>query len=225
MKKILFFIIIIICIYFIYQVNNNRLDYMDIGDSSSLGINSYGNKTYGYNDYIKNYLETNNFLNSYNNIFSKSKYRISELNNDIINNKDVIYNNRTYNIRKSLRETDLLTIFIGMDEVIDLINRNNTSEIDNLINNMDNLIKNIKLYCKNKIILIGYYNPYDNIDLYKLFSYISDKYIEIAKKYNIIYVDINNIVSNDKTILPNKNDYHLTSKGYLKISNRVIKFI
>ena len=198
---------------------------MDIGDSSSLGINSYGNKTYGYNDYIKNYLETNNFLNSYNNIFSKSKYRISELNNDIINNKDVIYNNRTYNIRKSLRETDLLTIFIGMDEVIDLINRNNTSEIDNLINNMDNLIKNIKLYCKNKIILIGYYNPYDNIDFYKLFSYISDKYIEIAKKYNIIYVDINNIVSNDKTILPNKNDYHLTSKGYLKISNRVIKFI
>ena len=87
MKKILFLLIIIISLFLIYKNNDKTVDYLDLGDSLSLGINSYGNKTYGYNDYLKNYLDNNNLMHKYNNYFSKANYTIEELTNDIINNK------------------------------------------------------------------------------------------------------------------------------------------
>ena len=58
MKKIIIGILIIIFLTFIiYKSNaNNLIDYMSIGDSFDIGINSYGNNTYSYRDYLKNYL-------------------------------------------------------------------------------------------------------------------------------------------------------------------------
>ena len=51
MKKVLIPLLLITLIYIIYKTNdNNLIDYMVIGDSISNGLNSYGNKTYGYND-------------------------------------------------------------------------------------------------------------------------------------------------------------------------------
>ena len=58
MKKIIIiFSVIITLTFIIYKANaNNLIDYMSIGDSFDLGINSYGNNTYSYRDYLKNYL-------------------------------------------------------------------------------------------------------------------------------------------------------------------------
>lgn len=231
MKKILIPLLIIILVFLIYKFNEDDLiDYMVIGDSISCGINSYGNKTYGYNDYLKNYLNSNNLLHKYNNYFSKDKYTIKELLNDIKNNKNIIYNDKNYNLKKELRESDILTISIGMDEIVNILNKNKDfknikTDLDEIINDMDNLIKIVTSYSKTNVILIGYYNPYNeyNKDIDKVFSYINDKYNSIAKKYNIIYIDIYNIIKKDKTYLPNKIDYHLTSKGYLEIAKEVIE--
>ena len=230
MKKIIVPLLLLVLIFIIYKTNeNNLIDYMVIGDSISLGINSYGNNTYGYNDYLKNYLENNNILHKYNNYFSKNKYRIKELSNDIINNKNILYNDNNYNLKKELREADILTISIGMDELIEILNKNKNFEdnklnLDEMINNMEELLKNITNYSKTKIILIGYYNPYNNYnkDIDRIFSYISDKYNNLAKKYNIEYVDIYNIIKKDQKYLPNKLDYHLTSRGYLEIAKEII---
>ena len=52
MKKIILPILIIFLTFIIYKVNDkNLIDYMVIGDSLNLGLNSYGNVGYGYNDY------------------------------------------------------------------------------------------------------------------------------------------------------------------------------
>ncbi len=232
MKKLLILILLVFLVFIIYKSNEDHLiDYMVIGDSMALGMNSYGNKTFGYNDYLKNYLENNNLIHKYNDYFVKSNYKINELNNDIINNKNILYNDKNYSIKKELREADLVTISIGMDEIVDLINNDNLKEfnkikkkLDGISYDMDNLIKNITSLSKSKIILIGYYNPYKNynIDVEKIFSYLSDKYSTIAKKYSINYVDIYKIIKKDKTFLPNKLDYHLTSRGYLEIAKEII---
>ena len=232
MKKIIVPILIFILVFIIYKFNDkNLIDYMVIGDSISLGINSYGNKTYGYNDYLKTYLENNDLLHKYNNYFSKRNYKIEKLTSDIESNKNILYNDKTYNIRKELREADLLTIGVGMDEIVKILNKDNNifnniqDDLDNLVNEMDNLLKKITELSKSKIILIGYYNPSNNYNKNTdtIFAYIKDKYNSLAKKYNIEYVDIYNLIKKDKSYLPNKMDYHLTSSGYLKITKEIIE--
>ena len=225
MKKLIVLFSVIFLTFIIYKVNaNNLIDYMSIGDSLDLGINSYGNNTYSYHDYLKNYLDNNNLLHKTSFYYSKNNYKIEELLNDIKNNKEIIYNDKTYNIKKELREADLITIFIGMDELINKIESNITSsDIDTLINNMDSLVSTIKKISSSNIVLIGYYNPYlDNLKISKIFSYVNNRYKELASKYKINYIDILNLNSN-KEYLPNYKDYHLNSKGYLKIASKIIK--
>ena len=227
MKKIIILsIVIILLVYIIYKVNDkNLIDYMVLGDSISLGINSYGNQTYGYNDYLKSYLVNNNLLHKYNNYFSKNNYTIKELTMDIESNKNIIYNDKTYYLKKELRNADLLIISIGMDEIVKILNDKESikGNLDELINNMDKLLLKIKEYNKSNIILLGYYNPYNDKDIENCFAYIRDEYIKLSKKYNIKYIDIYNCIKNNKTYLPNKLDYHLTSKGYLKIASEIIE--
>ncbi len=223
MRKLIVLFLVIFLTFIIYKLNeNNLIDYMSIGDSLDLGINSYGNNTYSYHDYLKNYLDNNNLLHKTSFFYSKSNYKIKDLLNDIKDNKEIIYDDKNYNIKKELREADLITICIGMDELINKIENNITSsDIDTLINDMDLLISNIKKFSSSNIVLIGYYNPYlDNIKVNKIFSYVNNKYKELATKYKIIYIDILNF---NKEYLPNYKDYHLNSKGYLKIASKIIE--
>ena len=231
MKKIIIPILIVFFVFLIYKTNEeNLIDYMVLGDSISLGINSYGNKTYGYNDYLKKYLDSNNLMHKYNNYFSKMDYKIKDLTNDIINNKNVIYNDKTYNIKKELREADLLTLSIGMDEIVEILKKDNIEfnnikeDLNNIINEMNNLLKTITEFSKSKIIIIGYYNPTNeyNKNIDRIFAYLESELNKISKKYSVEYIDIYNTIKKDKTYLPNINDYHLTSRGYLKISTEII---
>ena len=232
MKKIIVPILIIFWVFIIYKFNDkNLIDYMVLGDSISLGVNSYGNKTYGYNDYIKTYLENNNLMHKYNNYFSKNNYKIQELIEDINNNKNIVYNDKTYNIKKELREADLLTISIGMDELVHFLNKDNIefnkikNELEEMVLEMDNLLKKITELSKSKIILVGYYNPNQKYDknINNIFAYFNLEYSNLAKKYNITYIDIYNIIKESPTVLPNQFDYHITSRGYLKISKYIIE--
>ncbi len=232
MKKILVVVLIFVLVYIIYKANDNELiDYMSLGDSINEGINSYGNHSYGYNDYLKSYLENNDLLHKYNSYYSKNNYTILELIDDIKDDKSVLYDDKTYNIKKELREADLVTIAIGMDELVEILNMKADLDIikpklDTMISNMDTLLKNITSLSKTKIILIGYYNPYqDTKESSRIFAYLNDKYKSLADKYKITYVDIYDAIKQDKTYLPNEKDYHLTSRGYLKIANEVIKKI
>lgn len=234
MKKIIILILIVFLTFIIYKVNdNNLIDYMSIGDSIDLGINSYGNYTYGYNNYINSYLKNNDLLHKYNNYFSKINYSLDELINDISSNKKIIYNDKTYNIMHELREADLITISIGMDDLIKILDKSDNNflnikeELDVMCYDMNNLIKNITSITKTNIILIGYYNPYNEYNSFydSVFAYINDKYSSLSKKYSVYYLDIYEEIKKDKSYLPNKSDYHLTSKGYLKIASMVIEMI
>ena len=84
--KILVLIFTCLLIYLIYNKNNiNNITYLSLGDEYAMGINSYGVKDYGYNDYLKDYLEKNNKLHKYYNNFSYKEIRINDLYKDILN--------------------------------------------------------------------------------------------------------------------------------------------
>ena len=138
-----------------------------------------------------------------------------------INGKDIsnkIKEKLKSEIKTYMIKPCLAVIQIGNDEASNIY-----IKVDKFIKNMEELVNNIQKISSSNIILIGYYNPYlnGNKDLERLFAYINDEYVKIAKRYNITYVDIYNIITSD--YLPNSKDYHLNSKGYLKIASKIIE--
>ena len=87
MKKILCLLIICLLVYTIYYFNHtDKITYISIGDSLSVGIDSNGNTNYGYSNYLSNYLKDKDLLKSYNNYFSTSGTRIVDLENKLETN-------------------------------------------------------------------------------------------------------------------------------------------
>jgi len=228
MKKIIIFGFCIISVFLIFVFSkDDKLNYLAIGDTLTRGINSYNYVGYGYNDYVKNYLKRNNLIRSFNaNYYNNS---IIGFEDDIRNNKTILINDKEYYLKKMLRESDLLVISLGMDELaynfsddVFSIHQN----FDKMLLNLEDFIKVVIEYAKNDIIFIGYYNPTNNYtsDIDELFYYIDDKLITMLDKYDIHYVSLYEKVKGGN-YLDNNHNYHLNSKGYLMIANEIIKYV
>lgn len=238
-KKIIILPIILFLVSLIYILSiDKKINYIALGDSLVEGLNPYNQIGYSYSDYLKEYFLDKNKLKFYTKDFAKSGYTSLDLLNDIKNNKEII-DGKTYNIKRTLRNSDLVTISIGSNDFIKYLNLN--KEIDNLekvldiynsINkifiNIDNTIKEIKKYAKETIIIVGYYNPYPNYNskyIDEIFNYIDHKYNKLAEKNNIYYISIYNLMKSHPEYLPNPENPHPNLKGYEAISNKIISFL
>ena len=192
LKKLLILIIFIIpTIYIIYIFNNkNNMNYTALGDGYAQGINSYGIEDYGYSDYLKDHFIEINKLKNYNKNFTNKNMTINSLYNDIISNKHI---NNT-NIRQLLRNTDILTLSIGINDLlfkqsIEELNNINFKEIKSQYNL---LITEIKKYYYNDIYIIGYY-PNIKVNRKNI-----DKLNQILKSNRkVIYIDTTFITKNN----------------------------
>ena len=80
-KKIIVFILLLLIIYFIYiTFHDDKINYLSIGDFLSVGVNSYNENSYGYSDYLANYLKEKNLLKNYSKGFANADFRISDYN-------------------------------------------------------------------------------------------------------------------------------------------------
>lgn len=228
--KIFSLFITILLVFEIYALGKtNKIYYVSLGDSLALGQNSYGKIDYGYSDYIKDYLQKSKKLAYYTKKYAHSGYTSSDLIKEINNNSE---------IKKDLREGDLLTLSIGANDLlheIDLkkleINKilSLKTKVDNIMPNLEHCLKEIRKYAKNRIVIVGYYNPIPFLfntsgnDLDKLFAYIDEKYSVLAKKYNCEYISIYQLFKNNSNFLPNTSDIHPNSVGYREIAKIIIK--
>ncbi len=221
--KLIVLIITCIFVYLIYTNNHNikNINYISLGDGYAKGINSYGEKSYSYSDYMKDEIASNNQLNNYYN-YGEEDIKIKDLYNNILIN---IQHDDQPNIKQALREADILTISIGLNDLIYrkniyISNVGNANEkiIQNIIIDLDQLITEIKKYYKKDIYLIGYYNfyPQDSVDK-KLLDNLNAKYKSYSKRKNIIYIDNSNMNTHLITYLDNPNSYYPNTEGYKKI--------
>lgn len=228
--KLLSLFFIILLVFEIYTfAHTNKLYYIPLGDSLASGQNPYGEIGYGYTDYIKDYLKKHNKLAYYTKEYAKSGYTTENILADINNNP---------NLKKDLRESDLVTLSIGAN---DLLHKTNIRGIDisklltlketvnEIIPNLDKCINEIRKYAKNRIIIVGYYNPIPFLfntsgnDLDELFAYIDAEYSKLAKKNNCEYISIYELFKSNNDYLPNTSDIHPNIKGYKSIANKIIK--
>ena len=120
MKKVFLILTLFLSCYFIYtKTEGNKKNYLVIGDSLSKGINEYGVVSYGYSDFIKDYLENKKNLKNYNKTYTDVNYKVS----DIV--KILEYNESKNNIslNRLIKEADIITISLGIDEIYYKINK------------------------------------------------------------------------------------------------------
>ena len=229
-SKYLVLFLIIISVFLIYVFfKNDKINYIAIGDSLAKGVNAYNDSGYSYNDYLKDYLDETNKISYYTKKYTKKRNTTAELIKELETNTKM---------KKDLRESDLVTISIGGEDIlnnikIEELNINEIlsikKEISNILIDIENCIKEIRKYAKKEIIVIGYYNPIPFLfnvsgnDIDKLFAYIDEEYKKISKKYNCIYIPIYQLFKNNSNFLPNPSSIYPGRDGYEAIFNEIIK--
>jgi len=230
-----------ISIFFIYDnTYKEEFNYVVLGDSVAAGRNPYGVEDYGYAEYVRDYLKGKDKLNSYVS-YAVSGYLTSNVIDDINYNRTVEVNDNEVGLKKALRESDLVTISIGANDLLKgmnlssipstLADRNVTNkQIDSTIDEIKELLRLIKQYAKGDIIVVGYYNPLPSLAKYKskidaVVEYADKEYESLCNSMGIHYVRVSDVISRNSDYLPNPLDIHPSIKGYEAISKEIIETI
>lgn len=224
MKKILIIVLTISLVFLIYILNyDKKTYYVALGDAYALGINNYGEEGYGYSYYVKEYLDNNDSLEYFSNDFAYKDYRTTDLIRDIVNNKSINEKGQKKYIQNLLIKADILTLSIGMNDLIYSFTANLDpyKSITSTLNDLDELYSLILKYCKEKVYIVGIYNPYYS-NHEDILIYYNNKLKELANKYKFTYIDIYDKFKNNDD-LHTYNSLYPTNLGYKKISEEIIK--
>ncbi len=217
--KLLFLIFIIISVFFIYiKTKDSKYTILSLGDNLSLGIDSYGIKGPSYIDFYKNYILKKKETVIKNDQYSRKDLTINALLQELKENN---------NLKKDLSSANILILTVGYNDLIYKINLNENinsdilkKEVQEIQKDYLNLLKEIRKYYKNKIVVIGYFasnktDYYINTGIKEL-----NKTLQSAK--NITYIDTYDLLKPKRKYFSNKNSYYPNLQGYLRISKKII---
>lgn len=221
MKIILFISLVTIIIFLIYLTTIDKEVYY-------LNISIEENEN-SYDKYIYSYLQEKGKLEKYVSGYVDSNDRVTDLINIINENKSIKINNNNQTIKNALIKADLITIFIGLNDINYKIGYSNINELydyaDSFLEDLKKMLEIVREYCKEDIILIGYYNIYGSYyDEY--FDYINRETKLICKDYDIEFIETIDIYSVDNHIdevIMNKNENEILSNKILNIvTNKIL---
>ena len=214
MKKMLFIIIIFVVTFYIYFLNiNKKTYYLSLGDYLSYGINNLKKVENSYSNNLFNLYKSN--LENYVNYSTIDDYRVMDLVNDINYNKNVNYKNKNYKLQNLLIKSNIITISIGMNDLIYMRENIDYEYVDALLYDIENLLGIIRKYNKDKVYFLGFYNIINNENIIK---YANKKLSSICEKNNIYFIDISNL----NTYI--NNSKYPTNDGYVYITDQIINF-
>jgi len=243
MKKILALGIIGLTIFIIYLITlDKKIYYVALGDTLTLGYQNNEGNVKSYADYVNDYLKEKNISEKYIKDFSSETYRTTDLIRDIEDNKKININNKELTLKNALIKADLVTLSIGANDIIYKLGlkgiNNNIENVDEIYNYIDDILIDLEKlfillreYCKEEIIIIGYYNPLANVSseyartLEPLFLYTNQKLNILCKKYNMHYVDIYTIFKENPEFIDYEESIYPLSSGYEAIAKEVISTI
>lgn len=222
MKKIFLILLIVIFIGIIYNfTKDNKIYYLNIGDGIAIGKTDDGSIN-GYDEHLIKYLKKSNSFEKYSNSYTNVNYRTTDLLTLIKNN---VTNDET-SIQNDLIKADIITISIGINDLLPYLN-NNTSLLEEktfeIVKDFEKLFSTLRKNSKEKIFLIGIYNPNLNLEYENLLEQINELLKIRAEEYEITYIDIFDEMQKENN-LSNKSIYP-TPAGYKMISNKVIEFL
>ena len=226
-KKILILLLLSLSVYFVHQLTDKKdFTYAVIGDSFSMGENSYGGYTYGYEDYLLDYFKHTRKV-EFIDFYTSKNENINTLYNKFLKDDIEVINNKSYNFKRILTESNIITISIGLNDIIYeyYINKNGLDSqykedkmVEYTYNNFKSLMNQLSKYSSN-IFVLGYpeRNEYKN-----LIKKLNTKYKNYCKNKKMEFIDSNNLL-NKEEYFDNINTIFPNTEGYKKISERIIK--
>ena len=102
---------------------------------------------------------------------------------------------------------------------------NNPKEIytflNNMLNNYEEILKEINKYNYKQVFILGYYNiTNENNDI---FNYINYKLEKISSNYKYTCIDLNKTINKNPKYLLKQNKYYLNEEGFKQISNLIVE--
>lgn len=216
-KAILFLAFTFLLVFVIYLTTLDRkVYYLNLGDEIAGGDGNYG-------DWIRDYLKSKGKLEKYVSEFIEEDYRTTDLIRAIEDNRKIYSNGMNIAFKNALIKADLVTLSIGSNDIYYKITTSSPREsyeyIDQVLVDLERLLELMRAYCKEDIIMINYYNTYQE-QYREIFDYMNEKLEDLGKVYEIQIVDIRDIMDNNtmENRLP-------TIEEYQQIYERIQKVI
>ena len=206
LKTIIYALIIFIAVFLIYLTTlDKKIYYLNL---------SIDSETYTYDTLIKRYIDG----------FLSSTDRVTDLTNYINENKKITINDHEQTIKNALIKADLVTVFIGLNDINYKIGYSSMNELydyaDSFLTDIYDLLEILREYCKEDIIIMGYYNIYGSYyDEY--FKYINKCVEEYAKELDMKYVSTNDIYDENSS----RDNIMLTNSEHKILYEKVNKII
>lgn len=210
--KILIIIVLgtIFTSFIYFHTNKENINILALGDGLSTGMTPYHIEGYDYNEYLAEYLNENERLENYYKNFNEIDETASNLMNKINNNIENM--DKKIKLKQAIKEADIITISLGMDELNNYAKKNNlgSTKINGYLAKYEEILKTIRTLNNKKIYMIGLYSS-TLINETKI-TKINEGLKKLAKQYNIEYIDIESI-KNQEEFFKSKKDYYLNYKG------------
>ncbi len=191
-RSIVVFVLVAIIIFMIYgKLKDKTIYYLNIQDM-------YEGMEYSYfiKDELKNQEKLEKFVE-----FKYNDLRVTDLMNMIENNDYIYMDNKKQTIQNALIKADMITLFIGMNEIQTGFAKATKEEVyqhlDSLLMDIEILLKEVRKYSKEEIFFIGYYTELEKEEEY--IAYLNQKLQKLCKKEDISYI------KTDVSLKKNKN--------------------
>lgn len=181
-KTILIIALIVLTTFIIYLATIDRkVYYLDLNISN-----------YKYEKSTRNYLKNKAKLEKFVTGYIEEDYRTTDLINDIKDNKYIILKNKKQTIKNALIKADLVTLTTGFNDFNYKIETENLKDLynyaDKVLIDIEELLEQVRQYCKEDIIFIGLNNIYGK-NYEELFQYINNKIGEICYDNKIYFIN------------------------------------
>lgn len=218
--KILIILILgtIITSFIYFHVDKSKQNLLALGDGISTGMTAYHVEGYDFNDYFVEYLNENNQLDTYYRLFNETDETVSNLINKINNNITSMDTN--IKIKQAIKEADIITIALGMDELNNYAAKNNlgSTKMNGFINKYQELLTYLRSLNNKKIYVISLY-PSKLINSTKI-DKINKELKTICEKNAINFIDISNM-NQGKEFFSVPNNYYTNYKGQKYIFEKI----
>lgn len=211
-----------------------KITYLSLGDYLEKGTGPYNVVTTGYSNNIRKYIEQNDKLKLHISEFINEDYYISDLINQVKDNDKKQIKDKRMTIQHALVKADITTISIGNNDINNFLILENTSQnqsyfykkIDKMLEEYEELFSLLRIYCKEKIYLVGVYNKYPNnvgyVKLYNsMYEYLNNELIDLTKEYDIEYINVYEELLKEK-YFPNPKSMYPSDEAYNLISRKII---